>query len=435
MPISTITSNSLTQTADLTVNGVTVGKGGGSDSTTLGYQAGNAGTSNYYTMLGYQAGFSNTDSAAGGVFVGWKAGYANTSGQSNTAIGVNALVANTTASNNVAVGAGSLAANTTGSPNVAVGNLALRFTTTGGSNVGMGYQALYSNTTASENVAVGFQAGYTNTVGTQNTFIGVNAGRTSAVSGEARNVAVGYGAGYGLTTGTYNTFVGPTSGQEVTTGSRNTIIGNYSGNTGGLDIRTANNYIVLSDGSGNPRAWSDNNGQFNVINATTNTVKMYVSSSTASYTSDHYQSLSFTTAGTGWNHFVGYSSIGSTTNIKIQGNGNLQNANNSYGAISDIKLKENIVDASPKLDKLMQVKIRNYNLKGDYEQHKQLGVVAQELETVFPSLVEETADKDIEGNDLGTTTKSVKYSVFVPMLIKAIQELKAEFDAYKASHP
>jgi hypothetical protein len=70
----------------------------------------------------------------------------------------------------------------------------------------------------------------------------------------------------------------------------------------------------------------------------------------------------------------------------------------------------------------MQVKVRNYNLKGDYEQHKQLGVVAQELETVFPSLVDETADKDADGNDLGTTTKSVKYSVFVPMLIKAMQE-------------
>ena len=41
----------------------------------------------------------------------------------------------------------------------------------------------------------------------------------------------------------------------MTTGSKNTILGNYTGNQGGLDIRTANNYIVLSDGDGNPRAW------------------------------------------------------------------------------------------------------------------------------------------------------------------------------------
>jgi len=108
----------------------------------------------------------------------------------------------------------------------------------------------------------------------------------------------------------------------------------------------------------------------------------------------------------------------------VADSGNVTNTNNSYGAISDVKLKENIVDATPKLADLMQVKVRNYNLKSDPE-HKQLGVIAQELEQVFPAMVEETSDRDAEGNHLGTTTKQVKYSVFVPMLIKAIQELKA----------
>jgi len=39
--------------------------------------------------------------------------------------------------------------------------------------------------------------------------------------------------------------------------------------------------------------------------------------------------------------------------------------------------------------------------------------------------VDQAVDRDAEGNDLGTTTKSVKYSVFVPMLIKAVQEQQA----------
>ena len=104
----------------------------------------------------------------------------------------------------------------------------------------------------------------------------------------------------------------------------------------------------------------------------------------------------------------------------VRDSGNVQNANNSYGAISDAKLKENIVDATPKLEKLNQVRIVNFNIIGD--EQKQIGVVAQELEQVFPSMVEESVDRDAEGNDLGTTTKAVKYSVFVPMLIKAIQE-------------
>ena len=50
---------------------------------------------------------------------------------------------------------------------------------------------------------------------------------------------------------------------------------------------------------------------------------------------------------------------------------------------------------------------------------KQIGVVAQELETVFPNMVETSTLKD------GTEQKVVKYSVFVPMLIKAIQEQQA----------
>ena len=116
--------------------------------------------------------------------------------------------------------------------------------------------------------------------------------------------------------------------------------------------------------------------------------------------------------------------------FKVLSNGNVQNTNNSYGAISDVKLKENIVDASPKLVDLMQVKVRNYNLIG--ETTKQIGVVAQELETVFPAMVDESLDRDAEGNDLGTTTKSVKYSVFVPMLIKAMQEQQAIIESLKA---
>jgi len=115
---------------------------------------------------------------------------------------------------------------------------------------------------------------------------------------------------------------------------------------------------------------------------------------------------------------------GGTVSFQVLANGNAQNTNNSYGAISDVKLKENIVDVSPKLADLMQVKVRHYNFKSNPD-HKQIGVVAQELAQVFPAMIEETVDSDLKGNSLGTTTKSVKYSVFVPMLIKAMQEQQA----------
>ena len=116
----------------------------------------------------------------------------------------------------------------------------------------------------------------------------------------------------------------------------------------------------------------------------------------------------------------------------VFGNGNVQNTNNSYAGISDAKLKENIVDATPKLSDLMKVQVRQYNFKSDPNKVKQLGVVSQELESIFPGMIEESVDKDVNGNDLGTTTKSVKYSVFVPMLIKAIQEQQAIIEQLKA---
>ena len=114
----------------------------------------------------------------------------------------------------------------------------------------------------------------------------------------------------------------------------------------------------------------------------------------------------------------------------VLGNGNALNSNGSYGTISDAKLKENIVDATPKLEKLNQVRVVNYNLIGDTQ--KQIGVIAQELEQVFPGMVEESPDRDKDGNDLGTTTKSVKTSVFIPMLIKAMQEQQAIIESLKA---
>jgi hypothetical protein len=303
---------------------------------------------------------------------------------------------------------------------------------TGTNNTAIGNSALAANTTASYNTALGYQAGYSQTTGVRNTFIGVTAGYNS--------------------TGSYNTFVGSldstggyAAGNAITTGSNNTVIGNYSGNNGGLDIRTASNYIVLSDGAGNPRAyWNGANATFNgTLSATgissSGQISTLVGAAVTSFSSvcqagdQTATNLKLTSARA--DVFYHIQAFNSTTTecFRVEANGNTKNTNNSYGSLSDVKLKENIIDATPKLADLMQVKVRNYNLIGDTT--KQIGVIAQELETVFPSMVDENKDRDEDGNLLETTTKGVKYSVFVPILVKAIQELKAEFDAYKATHP
>jgi hypothetical protein len=164
---------------------------------------------------------------------------------------------------------------------------------------------------------------------------------------------------------------------------------------------------------------------------TSTDISVIAARSPASYTNPIYFATSVTAASTAWYYFYGTSSTNTVVNIAIFGNGNVQNTNNSYGAISDIKLKENIVDATPKLEQLNRVRVVNFNLKSSPEQ-KQLGVIAQELENIFPGMVDEINDRDADGNVLETKTKSVKYSVFVPMLIKAMQEQQAIIETLTA---
>jgi len=125
---------------------------------------------------------------------------------------------------------------------------------------------------------------------------------------------------------------------------------------------------------------------------------------------------------------------GGTVQIQIQNDGDVKNTDNSYGAISDIKLKENIVDASSQWDDIKALKVRNYNFKEGtgYNTHRQLGLIAQELEPICPGLVDESPDRDKDGNDLGTVTKSVNYSVLYMKAIKGLQEAMTKIETLEA---
>jgi hypothetical protein len=141
-------------------------------------------------------------------------------------------------------------------------------------------------------------------------------------------------------------------------------------------------------------------------------------------------------AGSTDNIFTGFYSATSTTSegtasIAIRTNGDVRNANNSYGSLSDAKLKENIVNASSQWDDLKALQVRNFNFK-EGQTHRQIGLIAQEVELVSPGLVNETPDRDEEGNDLGTVTKSVNYSVLYMKAVKALQEAMERIETLEA---
>ena len=117
-------------------------------------------------------------------------------------------------------------------------------------------------------------------------------------------------------------------------------------------------------------------------------------------------------------------------------NGNVVNTNNSYGAISDIKLKENIVDAGSQWSDLKAIQIRNWNFKAEtgHETHRQIGPIAQELETVCPGLVFEAPDRDEDGNETGEVTKGVNQSVLYMKAVKALQEAMERIETLEAQN-
>jgi hypothetical protein len=207
----------------------------------------------------------------------------------------------------------------------------------------------------------------------------------------------------------------------------------------------------------------------------------------AAYTSTLiYGDVSGTASGTGFNMMDLRAS--GTTQFNVRGDGNVTNTNNSYGQISDLKLKQDVVDAASQWDDIKGVRVRKFRFKNNPTGPLQIGVVAQELEAVSPGLIDESPDyeevkveteveksrpvmheveeivTDNEGVEsvvlksvpmldedgapltetytetetrtervaLGTVTKSVKYSVLYMKAVGALQEAMARIESLEA---
>ena len=87
---------------------------------------------------------------------------------------------------------------------------------------------------------------------------------------------------------------------------------------------------------------------------------------------------------------------------------------------SDARLKANILSLGATLSKLLQIDGKTYTMKKDSNDKKKIGLLAQDIEKVFPELVTET-------NDI----KSVNYQGLIPVLINAMKEQQSEIDELK----
>ena len=117
--------------------------------------------------------------------------------------------------------------------------------------------------------------------------------------------------------------------------------------------------------------------------------------------------------------------FGNSGKVNIRGDGDLENTNGRYGQVSDIKYKENIVDANSQWNDIKAIKVRNFNFKSStgWSTHKQIGIVAQELEVTSPSLVNTSYDTE---ND--ESYKSVAQSIVYMKAVKCLQEAMAKIE-------
>ena len=107
-----------------------------------------------------------------------------------------------------------------------------------------------------------------------------------------------------------------------------------------------------------------------------------------------------------------------------------------YGTVvapSDISIKENIRDLSLEVDfnKLLDLHPKQYTYKDDLEHKIHYGLVAQEVEQIYPDLVYSIKSDESSSVESSNILKSVNYVEMIPLLLLKIQDLQQQIDELK----
>ena len=277
----------------------------------------------------------------------------NTSGIDNTATGQDALFSNTTGSDNTATGQNALTLNTMGSDNTATGVNALQDNSSGGNNTATGENALQVNDAGSDNTAIGVGALQINRSGGNNTATGENALENNL--GDS-NTATGTGALGQNTTGNNNIAIGYEAGSNIEGGDNDIDIGN----AGATDE--------------------------------SNTIRI---GKQGTQTETHIAGI-FNSPGTK-----------KACQVVVQSNGKLD------CMASSARYKHDIHDMGTASDKLMKLRPVTFQYKEDSSGIRQYGLIAEEVEKVYPELV-------IDGSD--GRAQTVAYQELPALLLNEVQK-------------
>lgn len=387
------------------------GAGTDGNNTFLGIQAGNftmggvsSNDGSYNTGVGYRSLFSNSTGYYNSAF-GVQSLYYNTTGYDNSAFGLNSLLFNNTGSGNSAFGRASLYSNRAGINNTAIGLGALSSNHSGNNATAIGYYAMFfaNNTMAAfdnSNVAIGYEALRGSTTPANNTGNG--------------NTAVGYVPLRNNSSGNYNSAFGISSLYLNTTGYDNSAVGSYSltSNTTGYQNSAFGRSSLYANTTGfRNSAFGSGAGQF-ISSGSNLTCIGYNAQPTSGSATDQIT--------------LGNSSVTS-----------LRCAVTTITALSDARDKRNITDLNFGIDFLMKIKPRIYNWDkrewyvdnvsdgSKMKEEPTAGFIAQELDEV-------QATENAEWLNLVLKDNPEKWEAtpgnLLPIMVKAIQELKEEKD-------
>ena len=385
--------------------------------------------------------------------VGGGDGYATASGEHSIAIGHGAFAvvdngiaigneakapasaySTSPAAGNIAIGPGAMKYGNSSFGSVAIGIDALQNVDGGTNNIGIGHNTLYNTTSGWHNIALGYDALKNNTTGTYNIALGYGAGNAS--TSPSYNTALGAYTLYNNQTGGQNTALGYNACQYVT-GSNKTCIGAYSGPASGDTWATDdverifigskskfNNGPAVLEVHNDPtkdKRLSRDDGR----NETGNTaavvvngnliVKGYIMSSLYYKGDGDTFSLHGRTGGQMEAMWPGQYFMDQY--VTRQHGGTLSTGSEYY--TSDRRLKYVGKESTSGLDKVRQLKVFNYTFKKDTTKTPHVGVIAQDLQKVFPNAVQKGKD-----GFLTIRMEDMFYAV-----INAIKELDAKYQA------
>jgi hypothetical protein len=330
---------------------------------------------------------NDTSDPNGNTGMGSGALQSNTAGNQNTASGAFALTSNTNGSYNTANGAYALNANTTGHDNTASGIAALSNNTIGYFNSAFGSYALSTNTAGFNNTAGGHEALILNTTGSFNTAFGADALGLNTTGHD--NTGSGISPLYNNTTGSYNSAFGNYALTNNTTGVENTASG-----FGALALNTT--------GSGNI-ALGINAG----FNLTVGNNNIDIGNQGVAGESGTIR------VGTDGTHAATYIA-GIWGNPMKPGAVVVVDARGRLGVVpSSERYKTDIAPMGSSSSRISQLRPVTFHLKADATGELQYGLIAEEVDRIYPELVVRDDAGKIEG---------VRYDELAPILLNEVQQ-------------